>query len=96
MCSTRLAENTGRKNDAKNRHLHAILTPLHNFTWALAHILVSIIKATSEFGDGDSRHDWLWLASDGGCGRSGHSQHCPQQLAGRADGYQCSRDWGAF
>jgi len=24
MCRTRLAENTGRKNDAKNRHLRTI------------------------------------------------------------------------
>jgi len=24
MCCTRIAENTGRKNDAKNRHLRAI------------------------------------------------------------------------
>jgi len=36
-------------------------------------IIITIVKTTSEVGDGDGRRDWL--ASDGGRGRSGSGRH---------------------
>ena len=37
------------------------------------HNIITIIKTTSEDGDGDGRRDWL--AGDGGRGRSGRGRH---------------------
>jgi len=38
MCRTRLAGNTGRKNDAKNRHLHTIAQLCHAVSSQLRHL----------------------------------------------------------
>jgi len=38
MCSTRLAENTGRKNDAKNRHLGTIVQLYRAISSQLRHV----------------------------------------------------------
>jgi len=38
MCCTRLAENTGRKNDAKNRHLGTIAQLCRAISLQLRHV----------------------------------------------------------